>query len=779
VPPPPPPPRSLSPHSEWQGRILEDLARTSKRGGFLPTPRYKREMEHFPTLEAVSTDCSEYKLMEEEPPALEPKLKLNREPGPLDHWLPDVTEVVSRLRAGAEGFSSTEMERINSAFQRFKDPDNPEIHKDELPKVLGHLGYTQINDERVKNLADGITRYPMLEKGEFVTFMEKHVEYELQAFKEIFERFDVDGNGELDAGELHLFLSSLGFTPLRSIIRESLDLVDLDGNGVLDFEETVILMHVYRHSEGFTIDELQELTAAFMEQSTSSGKSQDDRILPAERLSNLLISFFGPRATQYSSELQEEISKCGRRRSADGSVPTGPPALTFQEAVLWARRFREKMFTNYRDVFARFDDDGSNTIDLREVKNVIKELGFTISQKTVDEHVREAMTRGDILHSDLDGLDYDSFVHFMQILNENDGFNKQEIERIRKTFQKYDKDGSGDINTIELSDMMREMGQAPRIEEVRALLAAVDINGNGVLDEREFIRFSRLYREKQLARVKMVFLNHADKSLSPVMIPVSQVETAIQTLLAEEAIEVASLPPGELGSDQPLEFDEFVEKTDELREALIWTARKFAGFDEAQVAELRQIFEAFDTKRSGSLKPNEATELLKTLGIEVRSVEERIDLAAKIASACQEANEAGAEGVVDGEVNFWVFLQLFRAMKRKQDEEKERRLMLTCEETKFNSQEVNGFQEVFEHCWSTLYTDGAVGVDHKMLPRTALYKLLRNMGMRLEGRTRQTLDDQLSVLVGSQKGLDFTGFLQLMRWMVDVDFGEISSKHPN
>jgi len=263
------------------------------------------------------------------------------------------------------------------------------------------------------------------------------------------------------------------------------------------------------------------------------------------------------------------------------------------------------------------------------------------------------------------------------------------------------------------------------------------------------------------------------------MIPVSQVETAIQTLLAEEAIEVASLPPGELGSDQPLEFDEFVEKTDELREALIWTARKFAGFDEAQVAELRQIFEAFDTKRSGSLKPNEATELLKTLGIEVRSVEERIDLAAKIASACQEANEAGAEGVVDGEVNFWVFLQLFRAMKRKQDEEKERRLMLTCEETKFNSQEVNGFQEVFEHCWSTLYTDGAVGVDHKMLPRTALYKLLRNMGMRLEGRTRQTLDDQLSVLVGSQKGLDFTGFLQLMRWMVDVDFGEISSKHPN
>jgi hypothetical protein len=34
-------------------------------------------------------------------------------------------QVISRLRAGAEGFSSTEMERIQSAFQRFKDQSRP------------------------------------------------------------------------------------------------------------------------------------------------------------------------------------------------------------------------------------------------------------------------------------------------------------------------------------------------------------------------------------------------------------------------------------------------------------------------------------------------------------------------------------------------------------------------------------------------------------------------------------------------------------------------------
>jgi len=37
-----------------------------------------------------------------------------------------------------------------------------------------------------------------LEKSEFIYFMEKHVEYELEAFKQIFESFDEDGNLEID-----------------------------------------------------------------------------------------------------------------------------------------------------------------------------------------------------------------------------------------------------------------------------------------------------------------------------------------------------------------------------------------------------------------------------------------------------------------------------------------------------------------------------------------------------------------------------------------------------
>jgi len=750
-------------------------------------PHYKRELEPFSshTFDASSTDCSDGKAPQEDSMALESKKSNAREaPSSLGTWLPDVSEVISRLRAGAEGFSSTEMERIQSAFQRFKDPDNPEIHKDELPKVLMHLGYTQISEDHVKELADSITKFPNLEKGEFIYFMEKHVEYEFDAFKEIFERFDEDGNGTLDADELCVFLSSLGFTPLRSIIRESLDLVDLDGNGVLDFEETVILMHVYRHSEGFTIDELQELTTVFMEQQSAAqtnAKSTDERLLPADRLYHLLLQFFGPRAADFSQDLQQELSSAGRRRSvmaaqgAAAQVASGPAALTFQEAVLWARRFREKMFMNYREVFNKYDDDNSNSIDMCEVRNVIKDLGFTIPQKTVDELVYEARVRGDIVNRTEDtNLDYDSFVHFMQILNENDGFNAEEITRIQKTFHKFDLDGSGDISSIELADMLRELGQCSRMEEVRSLLSAVDINGNGVLDMREFIRFMRLFREKQLARVKMVFTKQADPQMDPAVIPAAQVEEAVHAVLSEEAVEIA-LADGQSIAKEPLEFEDFVRITDELREYCVLTSKKFAGYSQMEVDGLRQVFDGFDLKKTGLLRQTEATELLKSLGIEVRSVEERLLLSDQIARACDAAREAGAQEVVDQHVNFWVFLQLFRSMRRKQDEENERRLMTVSEEAKFSSQEVSQFQEVFDHAFVSFVGDQVTSSDQKLIPRTGIYKLLRSMGLRVEGRDRQALDEEITNL--NKDGLDFPNFLLLMRWMVDVDFGQISSRN--
>ena len=142
------------------------------------------------------------------------------------------------------------------------------------------------------------------------------------------------------------------------------------------------------------------------------------------------------------------------------------------------------------------------------------------------------------------------------------------MARIEKTFHKFDKDNSGDISTIELSDMMRDMGQCPRIEEVRSFLSSVDIDGNGVLDLREFIRFIRLFREKQLARVKMAFVKMADHEQDPPRLRGPEVQSAVHRILSEEAVEVAQKDGEGIDPERDLDFDDFALRRSSMASAI-------------------------------------------------------------------------------------------------------------------------------------------------------------------------------------------------------------------
>jgi len=706
-----------------------------------------------------------------------------------ESFLPDVSEVISRLRSGAEGFSQAELDRMATTFMRFKDPDSPELHKDELVNVLKHLGYQQLDKVKILEMADSISSYPTLEKADFMAFMEKHAEFETNAYKQLFEQFDEDNSGFLDSEEIVTFLSSLGFTPLRSMVKEAMDLVDLDGNGQLDFEETVIMLHVYKHSEGFTLDEISELTAAYKTaqdalDDSSAIHHKNAQTLPADKLADMLVRFFGPAAAEASVEIQTDVQTRAAGKGGDTGVPLG---LNFQEAVVWARKLRDKEFHDFRDAFDKFDEDKSNSIDRNELAKIIASLGFTIPQKTIDEMIEEANSRGDIPDEKLkDGgveLDYDAFVHLMKILQENDGFSEEEIAEIQDTFEKFDEDGSGDIDVIELSDMLRHLGHMAIIEEVRRIHSKVDFNGNGALDFREFVRFMRLHREEEIHHIRDAFEEHADEDADPPVIKAANIEEAIKDLIKPPEGRTAPLPdvpgldPKTYVSGNDLGFDQFVEIADTIRELIVEDGRKNAGYSEGEVERYKQVFEGFDKKKQENLKVGEATDLLMSMGFELRSQEEQRMLKEQIRKAGQDAIEAGAKGVVEGMVNFWVFLQLIRTLNRREDEEAERKLLKASDEAKFTTQEVSDFQEVFDNCWDREQSAAEPGmqqVGRKTISRTTMYKLLRSMEVRLEGAQRLQLEEKIQQLSGGGSSVDFPGFLRLMRWMMDTDFGKLN-----
>eukprot|EP00442_Polarella_glacialis_P058684 CAMPEP_0115089938 /NCGR_PEP_ID=MMETSP0227-20121206/25064_1 /TAXON_ID=89957 /ORGANISM="Polarella glacialis, Strain CCMP 1383" /LENGTH=804 /DNA_ID=CAMNT_0002480853 /DNA_START=52 /DNA_END=2463 /DNA_ORIENTATION=- len=799
--------RAASPQAEWQSLTLASLAKNSKRGGRLPTPSYRKPGGNQPIVgpnanRSRTMTCDTDEGPEKAAPGSKKDEGLSGEDDALNwdkirregikrledktyNFLPDVKMVIERLKAGAEGFSESEVDRMNGAFQRFKDPDSPEIHKDELKMVLSHLGYSQIDPDQVKDMADNITTFPALEKPDFMSFMEKHAEFERHRFKEIFERYDADGSGYLDTEELITFLTSLGFTPLRSMVKEALDMVDLDGNGTLDFEEVVVLMHVYKHSEGFTLAQIQEISSIFAnihEESNVVSPPGRQPTMPADKLSDLLVTFFGPASAKNATALTSEMAALHLRgedkaHASNNGVPLG---LNFHEALTWARRIRDKEFDSYREAFEKFDEDNSNSIDMNELKKVIQTLGFTMSMKSIEEFISHAKSRGDMSEQkgeEEESMDYDAFVHFMQILQESDGFNRAEMTKILGTFNRFDEDGSGDIDIIELSDMLRDMGHIPRLDVVRKLHAQVDFNGSGALDHREFVRFMRLHREHQLEEIRDVFEAFQDKEKKHDEEEIHQdvTQRAIQALAdGEEKDEGVKTDVKAFITGHALDFDAFVDIGDQIRAMRVIENKKRAGFGDDELGRFKEVFEHYDSKKTGHLNLTDATALLIELGFNLRTVDEQKELKKSLAQARQLATEANADVGDEGTVSFWVIVQLLRALYRKDDQSTELRLSRVAEEAKFSATEVTEFQEVFNGCWerdAVFEEGGGAGSNRKrLLSKSSLSRLLRTMGMKLNGEQREMLDNKVTELC-SNENVDFPGFLLIMRWMIETNFG--------
>jgi len=73
----------------------------------------------------------------------------------------------------------------------------------------------------------------------------------------------------------------------------------------------------------------------------------------------------------------------------------------------------------------------------------------------------------------------------------------EEVEHtIRQTFNKFDKDGSGGLDTLELTAALRSMGMYQNQKQVREMLAEIDADHSGTVELRELLAFFRRHAEQ-------------------------------------------------------------------------------------------------------------------------------------------------------------------------------------------------------------------------------------------------------------------------------------------
>jgi len=718
--------------------------------------------------------------------------------GDLDEFLNDATD---------DQVSDAEVERWRLAFKRFKIPDSGDLHTGDICGLLSYLGHVIVSEEIVMPLVEEITSYEYIDFDEFVAFMEKYIPVEREQFKIVFDKFDEDNSGEIDLHELRQLMTGLGFIPLHAMMAEALAYVDKDKNAALGFEELIQFLACFRHAEGFAKPEVADLRKVFDRfakraaegpawmKPDKSVKKPPQLLLPGDMICDALVQAFGLHVSEFADEFERQMkSGQGLQKSSFAGSHAGGKSemLTFPEFLIFARKTREQsmkalmkrcpgmakgQYGNLKGEdaveFTAMDEDGSGTISTPEIKVQLKKMGYTALKQNIEEILRE-------VDKDASGeMDFNEFFDFSLIYREREGFSKQSMDAMRAVFNRYDDDGSGEISAVELGDLFRHLGYKATLDELHLFVVQVDENGSQQLDFREYLKLMRLHREEEFKNVRKVFDQNADAETN--LLKAEHIE---MTLLALD-YELPERMQEEVLARKEVDFDDFVEIMDDSRRDVVARERKKAGFNDEKIAQFQEMFDHFDKDHGGEIDNKELMELLKEFNWEPTNKEEQKALVKKIQLACERTKEAGVEDVGgEGEIKFWTFIQLCRILETEQETQEEERMEALMRELQFSPREVDEFREVFMAKTADVQGNAELANQTRKvqpgLPRPDVKRLIRSLGVSLTGENRDKLDAQLVVLhcTSDVAQLDFGGFLRLMRWIMDTNFGGVGAPAP-
>jgi len=399
-------------------------------------------------------------------------------------------ESLMEILRTSEGFTKSEREQLMSVYERYDSDCTGQVSTEGLAGVLGYLGYT-LSFEEVRSVVSevDVDGSGALDAHEFLVCMRKVRETEVAKIKNAFDLFDVNDNCKVCIEEITALLGSLGFVPDRTALMESAEdagLLDPDGALVeLDLGGLWQLLEVFRSREGLSRWEAHEVAEAF----ERYDEDQDGQIATFDI--GKVLRWFGYAS---SFDLQQhlthlvDVDKSGQ---LDGS-----------EVRKLIRMYREKEITQLQKVFDYYAKDGSSQgISLAAAAAAFRKVGC------VDSHGKAPS----VLPEELDRDRQVTRITFVTVAlrtkrsmrdanRQNGGYTSAEVAELRKDFEKYDKDGSGDISNAELGCLIRtmfpSMGSVLRTK-LNGMMKEVDANGDGKLDFEDFVRLMRQFHDIQ------------------------------------------------------------------------------------------------------------------------------------------------------------------------------------------------------------------------------------------------------------------------------------------
>ncbi|XP_063429136.1 calmodulin-2-like [Mytilus trossulus] len=145
-----------------------------------------------------------------------------------------------------------------------------------------------------------------------------------------------------------------------------------------------------------------------------------------------------------------------------------------------AAQLTEEQQQEIKEYFDIFDEDKSGKLSRVEVSGVVRGLGLNPTKDELEE-----MFQG----IDKDGsneIEYNEFEeYYMKTFCSQ---NRNEHSDLMEAFKTFDKDGNGFIDIDELKDALLNKGEDHLTDEdFKEMIAAVDIDGDGLVNYQEFV----------------------------------------------------------------------------------------------------------------------------------------------------------------------------------------------------------------------------------------------------------------------------------------------------
>jgi len=626
--------------------------------------------------------------------------------------------------------------------------DHNEIHVDDLYRALELSGFVSPSAEWVSDIFWSMSDYSMIEMDDYLAFMKAYKDKQDKEYEIAFRKCDEDGSGFVEAGELADLLRAFGIEPMSHVLDQVIAEVDEDGKGELDLDEFKHLMRLITSREGFTRVEYEAFIDIYQRFDRDGSGSCNTKELSA------ILNWLG-----YSVNMAA-VTEIAAEVDVDGSGE-----IDEREFLMCMRKVRERELKAVMEQMKASDEDGNGTLDMHEVLTIIKQLGYDVMFTAAIEEAADAagMDRGNEL-----GLS--QLWRVLALYRTREGFTNNEVMEIDAAFNEQDQDNSGELTSVEAPAALRELGYKANFEVMQNVLAKVDVDDTGALDEVEFRKMVRMLQELDSQKFKEAFDAHDGGSKK---ISIAAAVEAAQSIGydVEQEGKKAFFSAFELQLLQaPSPHTPVVKKEDFVRACFRQAAsmrevfKRNGGWTDAEVEEFKQVFAQYNIYGDGQITNKELMRLVEDMIPDMaRDKSQR----PKLLDLMRQVDHDGS-----GSLDFFDFLKLMQLFRLHQEKERVLKEQVAIKDTGFAAAEVAEFRELF-----LIGDDGSGELSFQEFK--AMINGITPLGDALTAELEKIFYEVTDLALGvngSADEADFPEFLWLMKELLTRNFAGIKEK---